>query len=655
ELTAAPAKGRIAWVFNARGSRNVWVAEPGADGGYAARAVTSYTGDDGQELGELAWSPDGETIVYARGSLGPGSRTNPLSLPSGDLGQEIFAVSVHGGAPKKLGDGHGATVSPKGDLVAYESGGHIWTAHLDGNGKTESLISEKGRSGSLRWSPEGSKLAFVSARGDHDFVGVYDVAAKSVVWLAPSVDRDGDPEWSPDGTHLAFVRVPTGGPAFFLEGRTGRPWSIWIADAATGIGHQVWTADQGSGSLYQQLVAERQLFWGAGDRIVFPWEKSGWLHLYSIAARGGAATELTPGDFEIFTASMNPNRQDLVYAGNENDIDRQHVWRVAVSGGRPVELTPGTGIESYPVVASDGKTVAMLRSDARRPMHPAIVTSAVRDLATEAIPADFPAAKLVVPEQVVFSSGDGMMIHAQLFAPSGSGGGRHPAVVFFHGGPIRQMLLGWHMMDAYSYMYAMNQYLASRGFVVLSVNYRGGIGYGLNFRKPANFGANGASENQDIQGAGLYLRNRADVDPAHIGVWGGSYGGLMTAQALSRYSDLFAAGVDYAGVHDWRAFLFAPPFDTTRDEARTAYQSSPMAAVHGWRSPVLIVQADDDRNVPYPQAPELITALRAQNVDFEQMIIPDETHDLLLYRSWIRFFEAAAEYLSRHLQSPGHV
>jgi dipeptidyl aminopeptidase/acylaminoacyl peptidase len=641
-------------VFNARGRRNVWVAEPGADGGYAARAVTSYTEDDGQELGELAWSPDGETIVYARGSLGPGSRTNPLSLPSGDLGQELYAVSVHGGAPKKLGDGHGASVSPKGDIVAYESGGHIWAAHLDGSGKAESLISEKGRSGSLRWSPDGSKLAFVSARGDHDFVGVYDVAAKSVVWLAPSVDRDGDPEWSPDGTHLAFVRVPTGGPAFFLEGRTGRPWSIWVADAATGVGHQVWAADQGSGSLYQQLVADRQLFWSAGDRIVFPWEKSGWLHLYSIAARGGAATELTPGDFEIFTASMNPNRQDIVYAGNESDIDRQHVWRVAVSGGRPAELTPGTGIESYPVVASDGKTVAVLRSDARRPMHPAIVTSTVHDLAADAIPADFPAAKLVVPEQVVFSSGDGIAIHGQLFVPAGAG--RHPAVVFFHGGPIRQMLLGWHMMDAYSYMYAMNQYLASRGFVVLSVNYRGGIGYGLNFRKPANFGANGASENQDIQGAGLYLRNRADVDAAHIGVWGGSYGGLMTAQALSRYSDLFAAGVDYAGVHDWRAFLFAPPFDTTRDEARTAYQSSPMAAVRGWRSPVLIVQADDDRNVPYAQAPELITALRAQNVEFEQMIIPDETHDLLLYRSWIRFFEAAADYLSRHLQgNPGHV
>jgi dipeptidyl aminopeptidase/acylaminoacyl peptidase len=647
ELTAAPANGRIAWVFNARGSRNVWVGEPGADGGYTARAVTSYTGDDGQEIGELAWSPDGETIVYARGSLGPGTRTNPLSLPQGEMGQEVFAIAVRGGAPKKLGDGHAPAVSPTGALVAYLSHDQIWAAHLDGSGKSEALVAEKGRSGSLRWSPDGSRLAFVSQRGDHSFVGVYDVAAKSVVWLAPSVDRDADPEWSPDGSRIVFIRVPTGGPGFFLQGRTGAPWSIWVADATTGAGQKLWQADQGAGSLFQALVAEHQLVWGTGDHIVFPWEKTGWLHLYSVSARGGAPVELTPGDFEIFTASGNANRQDVVYAGNQNDIDRQHVWRVSVGGGQPTQLTTGTGIETYPVVASDGRSVAVLRSDARRPVHPAMVTNTVRDLATDVVPTDFPASKLVVPEQVVFSSADGVMIHGQLFVPPGSG--HHPAIAFFHGGPIRQMLLGWHPMDAYTYMYGLNQYLASRGYVVLSVNYRGGIGYGLNFRKPPHFAAAGASENADIQGAGIYLRSRADVDPARIGVWGGSYGGLMTAQALSRYSDIFAAGVDYAGVHDWRAMLFSSPADTTQAAARMAWQSSPMAAIDGWRSPVLVIQADDDRNVPYAQAPELIEALRARGVEYEQMIIPDETHDLLLYRSWVRVFTATADYFNRHL------
>ena len=145
------------------------------------------------------------------------------------------------------------------------------------------------------------------------------------------------------------------------------------------------------------------------------------------------------------------------------------------------------------------------------------------------IPADFPGAKLVTPQQVIFSAADGMQIHGQLFLPaSASDGKKHPAIVFFHGGSRRQMLLGWHYMDYYSNAYGMNQYLASLGYIVLSVNYRSGIGYGLNFREALNYGAAGASEFNDVQGAGLYLRSRADVDGAKIGVWGGSYGGYLT-------------------------------------------------------------------------------------------------------------------------------
>ena len=127
-------------------------------------------------------------------------------------------------------------------------------------------------------------------------------------------------------------------------------------------------------------------------------------------------------------------------------------------------------------------------------------------------------------------------------------------MIFFHGGSRRQMLLGWHYMDYYHNAYGMNQYLASLGYVVLAVNYRSGIGYGLNFREAINYGASGASEFNDVLGAGLYLRTRPDVDPKRIGLWGGSYGGYLTALGLARASDLFAAGVDFHGVHDWSAF-----------------------------------------------------------------------------------------------------
>jgi dipeptidyl aminopeptidase/acylaminoacyl peptidase len=203
-------------------------------------------------------------------------------------------------------------------------------------------------------------------------------------------------------------------------------------------------------------------------------------------------------------------------------------------------------------------------------------------------------------------------------------------------------------MDAYSFMYAMNQYLADEGYVVLSVNYRGGIGYGLDFREATDFGPAGASELNDILGAALYLRSRSDVDPARIGIWGGSYGGLMTALGLSRASGLLAAGVDYAGVHDWRALLPPGP-GLPPGAAQLAYDSSAMATIDKWRSPVLVVHADDDRNVPFAQTVELVTALRKQGVEVEQVILPDEIHDLLRHQSWLTLFGAADEFLDRHL------
>ena len=307
------------------------------------------------------------------------------------------------------------------------------------------------------------------------------------------------------------------------------------------------------------------------------------------------------------------------------------------------------------MVTADG-AIALLHSDARVPIRPAVVSAngEMRDVAPQMVPAEFPAAKLVVPQQVIFSSADGLEIHGQLFMPAG-GGRKHPAIVFFHGGSRRQMLLGWHYMQYYSNAYAMNQYLASLGYIVLSVNYRSGIGYGLNFREALNYGAAGASEFNDVLGAGLYLRGRPDVDGTHIGVWGGSYGGYLTALALARASDLFAAGVDLHGVHDWNLELniWQPAYDPNadKDAARIAWESSPLATVKGWRSPVLLMQGDDDRNVQFSQTVKLAAALRAQGTPFEEHIFPDEIHDFLLHRTWLAAYQYGAEFLGRYLKT----
>ena len=158
-------------------------------------------------------------------------------------------------------------------------------------------------------------------------------------------------------------------------------------------------------------------------------------------------------------------------------------------------------------------------------------------------------------------------------------------------------------------------------------------------------------------GAGLYLRNRPDVDPNRIGFWGGSYGGYLTALALwPAPPSLFAAGVDMHGVHDWNTRdpgLFASTTNPLErpDVARLAFESSPMASVSTWRSPVLLIHGDDDRNVPFAQDIELVAALRRQKVDFEELIFPDEIHDFLLHRDWVRAYSASAEFLGRKLGS----
>jgi dipeptidyl aminopeptidase/acylaminoacyl peptidase len=658
ELVASPAGARFAWVASARGVQNLWVAEPPA---YAGRAITTYTADDGQWLSQPAWTADGMALVYTRGE-GPnrqGESPNPAQLPDGTE-QAAWAVPLGGGAPRRLGPGSSPTPAPKGSLVAWVNRGQIWTMDLAApDAKATRLVAARGSASSLRWSPDGTHLAFVSNRGTHSFIGVVAVATRELRYLDPSLDRDSNPAWSPDSTRLAFAREFAAPRAqMFAPRRTvDEPWAIRVVDLKTGAARQVWRADAGYGSALQGIEADNQILWGAGDRLVFPWEKDGWLHLYSVAAGGGPATLLTPGAFEVEHATLTPDRTRVLYHSNQDDIDRRHAWIARVDGaGRPTAVTKGTGLEWSPVMADTGTATAFFRADAKTPPHVAVQAGEMPARTVEGtLPAGFPASDLVEPQPVMVTATDGMPIHAQLFLPRDlRPGERRPALIFSHGGSRRQMLLGWHYLYYYRNAYAMNQWLASRGYIVLSVNYRSGIGYGLEFREAINYGATGGSEFQDIMGAGLYLKSRADVDPARIGLWGGSYGGYLTAMGLSRASNLFAAGVDVHGVHDWNQGIrtFRPDYNTLEEPtfARKAFESSPLASVDTWKSPVLLIHGDDDRNVSFIESINLITALRKRGVDVEQLVFPDEVHDFLRHANWVRAYEATVGFFDRKLR-----
>jgi len=651
-LIASPTGARVAWLLNEEGKRNVWVASAPA---WEGHKITHFSEDDGQEIADLAWAPDGSYLLFTRGGDFEMGRDNPdPALNPEKPEQAIWRIAMDGSAEKKLTEGHAPAISPKGELVAFLRAGQIFTMKPSG-GDVKSAVYQKTGAANLRWSPDGTELAFESLRHDHSFIGIYVPADRRLSYLDASVDRDLDPVWSPDSAGIAYVRIPAQNRAFdFGPEREGEPWSIRVADAKTGVGREVFHAKDGPGSVFQGIEAEQQVFWGADQRLVFPWEMTGWRHLYSVSLQGGTAVELTPGKGEVEHVAMSGDGKTMYYSTNIGDIDRRHLWSVETSGTeKPKPMTSGEGIEWAPVPVSGG-SLAFLASGFNEAAHAAIQTADGRrkPLAPTATPAEFPSASLVRPQPVIITAADGLTIHGQLFLPAGKESGeRHPALIFFHGGSRRQMLLGFHYMAYYSNAYSLNQYFANHGYVVLSVNYRSGIGYGLNFREALNYGATGASEFNDVLGAGLYLKSRSDVDPKRIGVWGGSYGGYLTALALARASDLFAAGVDFHGVHDWNGVIenFVPAYDpkTQADAARIAFESSPLASVKTWRSPVLLIQGDDDRNVPFSQTVRLVEALRQQHVEFQELIIPNEIHDFLMHRHWVEAYQATVEFFAK--------
>ncbi len=659
---AAPTGNRVAWLLNERGQRNIWVA---AAPDWKGHKITNFTRDDGQEIADLAWAPDASYILFARGGdfENGGDNPNPDLSPS-KPDQSIWTVAMDGSPAKKLTEGKAPAVSPKGDIVAFIRGGQIFTMQPSGEG-AKSAVVQKATAGDLRWSPDGAELAFVSNRQNHAIIGLYRPADRDLRYLDASVDRDSDPVWSPDGAHIAYIRIPAGrGFAGAGPRREGNPWSIRIADPKTGFVHEVFRAKEGPGSLFHRIEADQQLFWGADNRLIFPWELTGWCHLYSVPAAGESYKELTPGNGEVEHVSISRDGKTIFYSTNIGDTDRRHLWEVAAEGSSaPKQITRGEEIEWAPTPTADGSALVFLGSSYNQKAHAAVRTTdgRTRALAPEATPSEFPAAALVRPRAVMITAADGMLIHGQLFLPKETSGERHPALVFFHGGSRRQMLLGFHYMYYYSNAYALNQYLASQGYIVLSVNYRSGIGYGLNFREAINYGARGGSEFNDVIGAGLFLKSRPDVDPKRIGVWGGSYGGYLTAMALSRASDLFAAGVDFHGVHDWSTLRGGNNAGTSggdpdvlraqQEAARIAFESSPMASVKTWKSPVLLIHGDDDRNVNFAQTVMLVEALREQHVDFEQLIIPNEIHDFLMYQHWVEAYKATADFFARKLQN----
>src|SRR5262245_9682573 len=312
-LVASPVGSTIAWTFNERGVRNIYVAEGPA---FAARKVTSYTQDDGQELTQLSFSRDGKTIVYVRGGDHGSGRQgdgppNPAQSPIQPRIQ-IWSIPTTGGSPKLVADGDNPVLAPDSDRIAFTRDRRIWFVPIDGSKQPQPAFYARGTSDDPAWSPDGKTLAFVSNRGDHSFIGLFTTADQPIRFIDPSTSRDSMPAWSPEG-RLAFLRQPGAGgtPRPPLAARNDVPWKIMVADVESLKVTAAVTSGEAPADPILQNPGGIGLQWAADDTLLFMSYRDGFPHLYSLQHPGSGSKPLllTSGSFMLEKITLSPDRR----------------------------------------------------------------------------------------------------------------------------------------------------------------------------------------------------------------------------------------------------------------------------------------------------------------------------------------------------------
>ena len=645
---------------------------------------------DVKHLGEYAWSPDSKTLAFLWSEIGK-SDLWLVDVATGDkcklttsgevtefawhpqerrlaMVQEgnVWEIDVEGKEPnfKELtrtrGTAHSLRYSPPGDILAYFRDGTLWFHYQDGLAHQIHLGDKEAQSytsAPLEWSPDGKLVA-------------YSLFGPTKKWETGVLDRDGELVYKVHD--LEQVVKPTW---------VKKDVFIYQVIRRHNLHRDYWLVDLSCSEkrlLHQDISTERGplLFTGVfpapdGEKLLYLLETDGWAHLYLQNQEGGPLKQLTAGEWEDAGHIGDVPRwlgdsRHAVYASSRGALAQRQLWLLDTETGESRQLTdfPGNNVSGKP--SPCGRWVAFNHADPWRcadlwlldlenPKELKQLTHSFSDAWTRDV--------MSVPEEVSFPSNGGLTVHGMLFKPQDFDENRqYPALVWIHGGPILQMRWGWHYLAPYALMYAFHQYLAEQGYVSLFVNFRGGSGYGREFRHGL-YQAIGVDDVADVVNAGRYLKSLPYVDEDHVGIWGRSYGGWLTLHALTQYPDEFCLGINVAGIWDWtKAHYWALERRGVYGEQLTPYvggepdqspemhrQASPSSFCENMKAPLVNLHGTSDVNVDIGQLDRIVEDCVRWGKNFEAHYYPKEVHMFSKRETWVDAYKRVEAALKRYM------
>lgn len=620
--------------------------------GFRRIELASRFDNGGDPISQIQLSPDGAHLAYLTGVPRPGEPFNPNSEVPAPKVRLWLVATTSGSKPVDLGTASDPIFSNDGRTLLFKRDGDLWSVGTREPRAKPKLFAKGGGDWSqFLWGKNGD-LIFVEDRRGYSFLGRFHPGSTQIDWLETGVDRLAVPVLSPGGDAVAVLRFPGLKHSVTPDQTEAEPFSVDLIDLPSGSVRTLWST-HGPAVTLGDDDPEGALRWASNDTLVLYSEDDGWGRLYALPRNGGTPRAITPPNCEVAESELAGDQLLAIHNCADHDTRQLSLFDPATGAARALS-------QPDPVLADARAAGNYAAIVAANPNQAPLVR--ILDLTTgkpklNETYADYHYASPLTgapPVEVHLASLDGLSFTGQLFTPAGPG--PHPGLIYVHGGPQRQMFPSFHYMGYYSSDYAVNRRLAEQGYAVLAINYRSGIGYGRAFRDAPGRAWRSASEYQDVLAAGRWLASQPGVDPNKIGIWGGSYGGLLTGQALARNSDLFKAGVGIHGVYDWswpspiKGHLSPSTYfgvdEKDRDQARA---SSPMGHLDSWRSPVLLIHGDEDMNVDVVETVDLAQRLRERGVEVRALILPGEAHDFIRHADWQKVWRATDAYLLEKL------